>query len=49
MSIIWAIEQMERQTADDVVADRFYYEPNTKQILAIPPAPPKPIPQPTNG
>ena len=35
--------------ADDVVADRFYYEPNTKQILAIPPAPPKPIPQPTNG
>ena len=35
--------------ADDVVADRFYYEPNTKQILTIPKDTPKPVSQPTNG
>lgn len=39
--------------ADDVVADQFYYDPNTQQILAIPPAPYKPVTkpvfQPTNG
>jgi hypothetical protein len=32
--------------ADDVVADRFYYEPNTKQILVIPK---KSVTQSTNG
>lgn len=33
--------------ADDVVANQFYYDPNTKEILSIPPAPPKPVNQPT--
>jgi hypothetical protein len=35
--------------SDDVVADSFYYEPNTKQILAILKPIPQTVSQPTNG
>lgn len=35
--------------ANDVIADRFYYDSNTKQILAIPVNQEKPVSQPTNG
>jgi hypothetical protein len=30
--------------ADDVVADQFYYDPSTQQIILIPLPPPKPKP-----